>query len=106
WMDAFERPIEPRLEIFSRNVKQLLSGASVPDPPRLKDVRKLTDNEPRLNAWPIVAALMVLSSLVIGLSAVVHLLKGGANSFSIAGGATEILLVLLAGSTFLTAGRK
>ena len=54
----------------------------------------------------IVAALMVLSSLVIGLSAVVHLLKGGANSFSIAGGAVEILLVLLAGSTFLTAGRK
>jgi tetratricopeptide (TPR) repeat protein len=106
WMDAFERPIEPRLEIFSRNVKQLLADATSPDSPRLEDVRKLTDNQSRITAWTIVAAILVLSAFVTALSTVVHLLKGGANSFSIAGGATQILLVFLAGSTFLTAGRK
>src|SRR6185312_1409790 len=95
-----------RLEIFARNVKQLLADASEPDAPRLEGVRKLTDNQPRVTVWTIVAAILVLSAFVIGLSTVVHLLKGGMNSFSIAGGATQILLVMLAGSTFLAAARK
>ena len=116
WMDAFERPIEPRLEIFAQNVKQLLSATPAPagDSVTNTDKNNLSTTigpagreviVPRATFWTIASAVLLLSCAAVAISIIMALLKAGLDPMILLCDAIGVLLFLLAGSPFLPRGR-